>query len=69
MESVSLTSEQLEFNEIIKNVNYQLISEEEYNRLFEAEKDVGYFQVNGKDYMFRIKHDVSIGKTETEDEP
>jgi len=64
MESISLTPEQLEFNKIIKNINYQLISDEEYNRLFEADKDVGYFQVNGKDYMFKIKHDASQEKVE-----
>jgi len=57
LKSISLTPEQLEFNKIIKNINYQLISDEEFNRLFESDKDVGYFQVNGKDYMFKIKHD------------
>ncbi len=53
--NISLTADQLEFNELIKDTNYELISEEEYNMLFSADKDVGYFQINNKSYMFKIR--------------
>lgn len=39
----------------IKEKEFIIIEEAEYNRLFEANEDVGYFQYNGENILFKIK--------------